>query len=322
MKNEKYALGVDIGGTNIKLGIVSSSGKIVFKTMLPTNRRDGPDEVISQLKKGIKSILGKKKYKIKGIGIGAAGSVSSKDGTVSNPPNVPGWKVVNIVKIIKEEFNVSVFIDNDANAAAIGEMLYGVGKNYSSFALITLGTGVGGGLILNNKIFQGITGAAGEIGHISIDHNGRKCNCGAHGCVEAYVGNHYLIDIVKKELLDHKDSKILELINYNTDLLTPIIINQASEADDKYANDVIEKVGYYVGCALSTVANLLEMDTFIIGGGVSAFGRPLIDSIKMTIKKNVLKILKNRINVLQAQLKNDAGVIGAASLIFYNSKLN
>lgn len=320
MKKEKYALGVDIGGTNIKIGVVSDSGKIVFKTMLPTNRKGGPDEVISQLKKGIKSILAEKKYKIKGIGIGAAGSVTSKKGTVSNPPNVPGWKVVNIVKIIKDEFNISVFIDNDANSAAIGEMLFGAGKKNNSFALITLGTGVGGGLIIDRKIFQGSTGAAGEIGHISIDHNGRKCNCGSYGCVEAYVGNHYLMKIVKEELVEHKNSKILKLINNDTKLLTPIIINKAAKSGDKYAKQIVERVGYYVGCALSSVANLLDIDTFIIGGGVSAFGKPLTDSIKKSLRNNVLKVLKSRIKVSQAKLKNDAGMIGAASLVFYNLK--
>ncbi|MCH8326284.1 MAG: ROK family protein, partial [Bacteroidetes bacterium] len=206
MDKEKYALGVDIGGTNIKLGIVSDTGEIIFSTMVPTNREGGPDEVMSQLKKGIKETISQNELNIIGIGIGAAGSVSSKNGTVSYPPNIPGWDVVNVVDIVKKEFNLPVFIDNDANAAAIGEMLYGAGKEFNSFALVTLGTGVGGGLILNRKIYQGDFGAAGELGHISIDYEGRLCKCGSKGCVEAYVGNHYLVDIVKEELPEHKGS--------------------------------------------------------------------------------------------------------------------
>lgn len=319
MKNEKYALGVDIGGTNIKLGIVSEKGEIILSSMVPTNRKGGPEEVISQLKKGIAEIIFENEIKIEGIGIGAAGSVSSQKGTVSNPPNVPGWKVINIVEIIKEEFNIPVFIDNDANAAAIGEMLYGAGKFFNSFALVTLGTGVGGGLILNRRIYQGDTGAAGEIGHISVDHNGRMCNCGSKGCVEAYVGNHYLMDIVKEELAEHQGSKILDIINKNTDLLTPKIINEAASSGDEYALQIIEKVGFYVGVALSSVGNLLDVDTFIIGGGVSAFGVPLLNSIKRTIEQNVLKALKDRIKVVPAMLKNEAGIIGSSSLVFYNS---
>ncbi len=319
MKNEKYALGVDIGGTNIKLGIVSEKGEIILSSMVPTNRKGGPEEVISQLKKGIAEIIFENEIKIEGIGIGAAGSVSSQKGTVSNPPNVPGWKVINIVEIIKEEFNIPVFIDNDANAAAIGEMLYGAGKFFNSFALVTLGTGVGGGLILNRRIYQGDTGAAGEIGHISVDHNGRMCNCGSKGCVEAYVGNHYLMDIVKEELAEHQGSKILDIINKNTDLLTPKIINEAASSGDEYALQIIERVGFYVGVALSSVGNLLDVDTFIIGGGVSAFGVPLLNSIKRTIEQNVLKALKDRIKVVPAMLKNEAGIIGSSSLVFYNS---
>jgi len=319
MKNEKYALGVDIGGTNIKLGIVSEKGEIILSSLVPTNRKGGPEEVISQLKKGIAEIIFENEIKIEGIGIGAAGSVSSQKGTVSNPPNVPGWKVINIVEIIKEEFNIPVFIDNDANAAAIGEMLYGAGKFFNSFALVTLGTGVGGGLILNRRIYQGDTGAAGEIGHISVDHNGRMCNCGSKGCVEAYVGNHYLMDIVKEELAEHQGSKILDIINKNTDLLTPKIINEAASSGDEYALQIIERVGFYVGVALSSVGNLLDVDTFIIGGGVSAFGVPLLNSIKRTIEQNVLKALKDRIKVVPAMLKNEAGIIGSSSLVFYNS---
>ena len=319
MNNEKYALGVDIGGTNIKLGIVSNKGKIIFHSMVATNREGGPDEVISQLKMGIKKTLSNNQFHIEGIGIGAAGSVSSKNGTVSNPPNIPGWGVVNIFKIIKDEFNIPVFIDNDANAAAIGEMLYGAGKDFNSFALVTLGTGVGGGLILNRKIYQGDTGAAGEIGHISIDHNGRMCNCGSKGCVEAYVGNHYLMDIVKEELSEHQDSKILEMIDSDTNLLTPKIINEAASFGDEYALQIIERVGFYVGIGLTTVSNLLDIDTFIIGGGVSAFGNPLINSIKKTIEQKVLKTLKDRIKVVPAMLKNEAGIVGSSSLVFYNS---
>lgn len=318
MDKEKFALGIDIGGTNIKLGIVSETGKIIFNTMVPTNRKGGPDEVITQLKKGIKETISYNELNITGIGIGAAGSVSSINGTVSYPPNIPGWDVVNVVDIIKNEFNLPVFIDNDANAAAVGEMLYGVGKEFNSFALITLGTGVGGGLILNRKIYQGDFGAAGEIGHISIDYNGRLCNCGSKGCVEAYVGNHYLMDIVKEELPNHRNSKILKLIDNNTDLLTPKIINKASFDGDEYALFIIKRVGLYVGSALSSVSNLLDIDTFIVGGGVSAFGKPLFNSIKKTLEDKVLRAIKNRIKVFPAHLKNEAGFVGASSLVFYN----
>ena len=318
MDKEKYALGVDIGGTNIKLGIVSGTGKIIFNTLVPTNREGGPDEVMSQLKKGIKETISQNELNIVGIGIGAAGSVSSKKGTVSYPPNIPGWDVINVVDIIKNEFNLPIFIDNDANAAAIGEMLYGAGKEFNSFALVTLGTGVGGGLILNRKIFHGDFGAAGEIGHTSIDYNGRLCNCGSKGCVEAYVGNHYLMDIVKEELPKHRDSEILKLIDNNTDLLTPKIINEAAINGDEYALFIIERVGFYVGSALSSVSNLLDIDSFIIGGGVSAFGQPLLISIKRTLEDKVLKTIKHRIKVFPAQLKNEAGIVGSSSLVFYN----
>jgi glucokinase len=185
--------------------------------------------------------------------------------------------------------------------------------------MITLGTGVGGGIIIKDKIYRGEFGAAGEIGHVSIDNNGPKCNCGSYGCIEAYVGNNYLVSRVVKELPDHPSSKIWELMDNDPAKLTPKIIDIASEAGDLYAQSIVKNMGFYIGCALASVSNLLDISTFIIGGGVSGFGRPLFDSIKETASSRVLKPLRNRVKVHPAKLKNDAGIKGASALVFYKS---
>ncbi|MDP3830825.1 MAG: ROK family protein, partial [Ignavibacteriaceae bacterium] len=171
-KNIKYAVGVDLGGTFIKFGLVTSDGKIVKKTFLDSKANEGPEKVIKQIKRGIKDLLDKSDYKITGIGIGAPGVISIKRGTVENPPNLPGWGKIHLGKIISKEFKLDTFVENDANAAAIGEMIFGAGKKLNSFLMITLGTGVGGGIIFERKLFRGETGAAGEIGHLSIDYKG------------------------------------------------------------------------------------------------------------------------------------------------------
>jgi len=316
-QKEKYAVGVDLGGTNIKFGIVSRDGKIVKKTSLNTNADGGPQKVVSQIKRGINEVLNKNKLFIHGIGIGAPGTVSTKKGTVENPPNLPGWEKVNLGKIIGKEFSLDVKIENDANAAAIGEMIFGAGKKYDSFVMVTLGTGVGGGIIFNKKLFRGEFGAAGEIGHISIDLNGQPCNCGSYGCVETYLGNQYMIKKVQSELGNNQQSKILDLINNDLSLITPKIIQAALEQGDVYAKEVVLNLGKYLGVALASVGNCLDIGTFIIGGGVAGFGSPLFQSVEETISERVLKSLRKRIKIIPAKLKNDAGIKGASALAFY-----
>jgi glucokinase len=315
---EKYAIGVDLGGTNIKLGIVSEKGKIIKKTTVGSKAEDGPESVIKQIIFGINILLHKNKIKINGIGIGAPGIVSIKNGTVEDPPNFPGWKKVNLGTVIKKEFNTKVLVENDANAAALGEKTFGAGKNTDTFVMITLGTGVGGGIIYNGKLFRGEHGGAGEVGHVTIDYKGEKCNCGSYGCIETYAGNAYLIRRVKEELNNYPDSMVWDLISKNPDNLTPKIIDTAALQGDRFARLVIQDLGFYLGAALSSVSNLLNISTFIIGGGVAGFGKPLFNTIKETMVQRVLTPLRPGIKVIPAKLRNDAGIKGASSLIFYN----
>jgi glucokinase len=316
---EKYAVGVDLGGTSVKLGIISLQGKIIKKTTVETKAEDGPESVISQIKLGINILLNKNKLKIHGIGIGSPGTVNIKKGIVENPPNFPGWKKINLGKIIKKEFDTTVRIDNDAHAAATGEMIFGAGRNIDSFMMITLGTGVGGGIVFDRRIFRGEHGGAGEVGHITIDYKGEKCNCGSIGCIEAYAGNAYLIRRVKEQLNNFPDSLIWDLISKNPDNLTPKIINMAALKGDEFAKSVIIDLGCFLGAALTSVSNLLDIGTFIIGGGVAGFGAPLFNTIKEIMIQRVLTPLRPKIKIIPAKLKNDAGIKGASSLVFYNS---
>jgi len=315
----KYALGIDLGGTSIKFGIVSNTGKIIYRTSLPSSADAGPDSVISQIKKGIKQIQSKHKIKFEGMGIGAPGVINIEKGTVEYPPNFKGWKVVKLGDIIHSEFKIPTFLENDANAAAIGELIFGAGKKYNSFVMITLGTGVGGGVIIDKKIYRGDFGAAGEIGHMSIDYNGELCRCGSIGCIEAYIGNNYLKHRVIKDIQVHTDSKILTLVNNEIDQISPRIIQEAMEQGDEYARSVVDDMGLQLGAVLTSVSNLLDISTFIIGGGVSGFGKPLFSKIRETLVDRVFIPTKKRVKVLPAKLKNDAGIKGASALVFYKS---
>ncbi len=313
-----YAIGVDLGGTNIKLGVVSDKGKIINKTSLKTFAEEGPDKIISQILKGIAYLQKRSGVKIKGIGIGAPGVVKHKKGIVEHPPNLPGWEKVHLAKIISNQTGANVFVENDANAAAVGEMIFGAGKELDSFIVVTLGTGVGGGIIRKGKIFRGETNAAGEIGHVSIDYKGPKCNCGSRGCIEAYIGNNYLTKRTITALKKHPDSMLNKILDENGGHLSPRVINEAVIAGDEFARSVVIDSGNLLGFALSSVVNVLDIANVIVGGGVAGFGELLFSSIESTLMERVLKSLRERISVLPAELKNNAGIKGASSLVFYN----
>ena len=322
MNKIKYAIGVDLGGTSIKLGIVTNTGRLVKKITVRTEAEKGPKKVIENIKVGIKELTGirnNEKYKIQGIGIGCPGVVTPGKGIVEKPPNLPGWVKVNIGEIIRKEFGKKVFVDNDANAAAIGELIFGSGRKYRSFIMITLGTGVGGGIVINKKIYHGDFGAAGEIGHISIDYNGPKCNCGSYGCIEAYAGNQYLRERVRTELKKHPESKMWKLINNDLSKVSPRNVQLAAENGDAFAKSVIDELGMHLGSAFASLCNVLDISVFIIGGGIAGFGKPLFDSIKKTIANRVMGPIRPRVRVLPAKLKNDAGVKGASALVFHHT---
>lgn len=319
MPKKKYSVGVDLGGTLIKVGLVDSKGKIVKKVSLDSCVSKGPEAVIEQIVKGIKSVTNKKNDKILGIGIGSPGTVKFKKGTVENPPNFPNWGKVHLCKAIKEKFDCDVYVENDANAAAIGELMYGAGKKLENFIMITLGTGVGGGIIINKKIYRGQTGGAGEIGHVTIDYEGPQCKCGSFGCIESYIGNNYLIDRVKKQLEDRRDSLLIKLTNNDLNLLTPQLIHQAAEDGDDFAKSIIVDCGLKLGYVLASIVNVLDISTIIIGGGVAGFGQILFDTVTYSIKERVIEPSKEWIVVKPAKFKNNAGIKGASALVFYKS---
>jgi glucokinase len=319
MPKKKYAIGVDLGGTSIKIGLVDEKGKIAEKVSIDSLANDGPKAVVSQIKKGIKQLLKKDGHKILGIGVGSPGTIRIKKGTVEDPPNFPGWGKIHLGNLIKKEFKVEVFVENDANAAAIGELIYGAGRKYENFIMITLGTGVGGGIIINKKIYRGEVGGAGELGHVTIDAEGVPCKCGSFGCVEAYIGSNYLIERVKTELQRVKKSILLELCGNNLDKLNPQIIHEAAERGDQFAGSVIIDTGKRLGYGLSNAVNIMDIATIIIGGGVAGFGELLFTSVEETLKSRVMKPFQSRVVVIPAKLKNEAGIKGASALVFYKS---
>ncbi len=309
----KTIVGLDLGGTFIKVGLVSEKGKILKKEQLPTLGEKGRKVVLSQMEKGISFAL-KGEKDILGIGIGTPGLVD-KEGKIFSAPNLPDWDNLPIRKIFRDKFHLLVVVENDVNTITSGEYIYGAGKGYKNIICITLGTGLGGGMVLDGKLFRGSSLSAAEIGHISICYDGPKCNCGNIGCIERYVGAAYISQMAEDAIKKGRKSKIKDLVKGDLSLITPKIISDAYEKGDSLAKQIWEKVGIYLGTMFSGLVNLLNPEIIIIGGGIAQAGKVLFDAVDKQIKKRAFPLLAKDIKVVPAKLGTDSGIISAASLI-------
>jgi len=314
--NSKTVIGVDLGGTTIKAGVVSTDGTIRYSNKFPSCAGEGPAKVIQQIRTAVQdAIQHANGAYIEGIGIGSPGVVDD-DGVVKAPPNFVDWDEVPLKGELAKLFpTISIGVENDANAAAIAESRFGAGMQYPNFLFVIWGTGVGGGIILNHKIFRGPSGGAGEIGHVSIDYKGPQCNCGNIGCVEAYVGQRYLSQRTAQRLQAHPDSKILQLVGGDFSRIEPVYISQAAHEGDKLAREILIEAGQLLGVALAGVMNIMDLRISIIGGGISAAGDFVMSAVQDSVVQHVLKPLRKDIRVLPAQLGNEAGLLGAAGLV-------
>lgn len=313
-------IGIDIGGTNIKLALMDRYAHLKAKSIFSTVRFRGKDALINELVRQIRLLLSEysiTKKDIAGIGIGAPGAVDIRTGTVHYFTNIPNWREVALGDILKKKLGIPVFVDNDVNVMALGELRFGSGRGAKNMLCVTLGTGVGGGLILDGKLYRGSSYAAGEFGHVPINIDGPRCNCGSWGCVEAYVGNRYMVRDVAARLKKGQASLIKKMVKNDLSKITPEVIDAAAHAGDKFAKEVWVDAGNKVGIALAGVVNLLNIEKIVIGGGVAKAGRILFDSIKDTIRARAMKLPAKTVKVVKAKLGYDAGVIGAATLVLY-----
>lgn len=311
-----YIIGVDLGGTNIKAGATSKEGTILHDINIPSHAEISPQAVVTQVASAVTTIKDEfRQDQLLGIGIGSPGMVDLDGGTVKYPPNFANWTVFRLGEEVAKAVGGYIRVENDANAAAVGELKFGAGRGLKNFVMVTLGTGVGGGFVIDGEVFRGEDGGAGEIGHTTIDYNGPQCNCGNRGCVEAYVGQKYLSQRVMEQLKSHPESIINQLADGNREKLEPKMISEAANKGDKFAIQIWDETGTYIGVAIASALNLFNLSTVIIGGGVSKAGRPLFDSIERTVKSRVLSPLRPKVKILQAQLRNSAGILGAAALI-------
>ncbi len=316
----RLLIGIDIGGTNIKMALMDMSAHLKAKRIFTTASFKDKTALINGLVRQISLLLSRypaAKKDLIGIGIGAPGAVDIRTGTVRYFINIPNWREVALGGILKKRLGLPVFVDNDVNVMALGELKFGAGRGAKNMLCVTLGTGVGGGLILEGSLYRGSSYAAGEFGHMPINIDGPRCNCGSRACVESYVGNHYIVRDVMARIKKNGNTLIKKLVKNDLTKITPEIIDEAARRHDRFAMQVWIDVGEKIGIGLAGVVNLLNVERIVIGGGVARAGKILFDSIKKTIRMRAMKLPAKTVKVVKAKLGYDAGVIGAAMLVLY-----
>jgi len=308
---KKYSVGVDIGGTTVKIGIFKSEGELLKKWEIPTDKNENGTHILGDIAESIEKVLKEEnisKDDVHGIGMGVPGPVKA-DGTVVKCVNL-GWGIFNVEQALESIIGLKVKAANDANIAALGESWQGGGRGYDSMVMVTLGTGVGGGVIIDGKILAGINGAAGEIGHIKVsDEETEECGCGKKGCLEQYASATGVVRCAKKMMEEVDTPSALRNIE---DVTAKDIFDKAKEGD-KLALAVVDDFGKILGTSLSHISCVCDPEVYVIGGGVSKAGQIIIDKIVDHYKESAFHASRN-VKFELALLGNDAGIYGGARL--------
>lgn len=324
MVSEQWIVGVDLGGTTTKIAFINLNGEILQKWEIPTDNANEGQNITRNIANAINqklADLNEQKSKLIGIGMGAPGPIDYETGVVLNVVNL-GWKDnFPLQESLHSLTDLPVVIENDANCAALGEMWNGAGKGARDLVCVTLGTGVGGGVIANGDIVRGINGAAGEIGHItSIPFGGAPCNCGKSGCLETIASATGIVRLAKNELSkDDAKGPLAVILSENGDVTAKDVFDSARNGDE-LAKKIVDEVAFHLGYALANIANTLNPETIVLGGGVSRAGGLLLDAVKVNFSMFAFSAVRDSTALSLATLGNDAGAIGAAWLI--KNKLN
>lgn len=317
MGNEAYVMGVDVGGTKVAAGLVDASGAIVQHTRVPMNPRGSAEEGLAAVTAAIDAVLAAAGgVKPQFIGICAPGPLDPKTGVVLNPPNVPCWRNFPLADEVSRRYSAKVKVDNDANAAALAEYLWGAGRGYSCVFYACIGTGIGSGIVLDGKIHHGRTGSAAEGGHVSIDFNGPKCNCGKLGCIEIYASGTAIGRRTREKLKQDASlgSKILELAAGNVDAVRSEMVGRAAAAGDPLAQEILKETIEFLAIWLGNTVDLLEPDVMILGGGVAEMLRPHFDEIQKRMKPWCVNERYVEIPLVPAHYGENSGIAGGAAL--------
>ncbi|MBA7619902.1 Protein mlc [subsurface metagenome] len=315
LKHRLPVLAIDLGGTKIISAIVSPDGQLIAKERSLTLADEGQASVINRLLLAVDRLLKLKNIdssQLDSISIAAAGGIDIKKGLVTSSPHLPGWHNVPLRDIVRDKYKVGTFLLNDASAAALGEHRFGAGRGVNNLVLLTIGTGIGGGIIIDGRLYHGPSGSAGEFGHTTIDVNGPKCACGNVGCLETLVSGTAMAREARRRIAQGESSSLVEMVAGKIEEITAEEIGAAARGGDSLALDIITEAATYLGVGLVNLVNIFNPEMIIIGGSVAKLGDLLLDPARRLVKERAFPISAQAVRIVTAQLGDEAGLLGAA----------
>ena len=308
---DKHYVGIDLGGTFIKGGVVDAAGRVLHFQSVPTEGEQGRDRVldnIAALAGTVRDALGLAADRIAAVGIGSPGPLDTRRGFIHDAPNLPGWTNLPLADEVSRRCRYPVFIENDANAAALGESVAGAGKGAHCMIMLTLGTGIGGGIVLDGRVWHGVNDCAGELGHLSIDYRGRPCNCGSIGCVETYASAGNLELRTRERLAAGAASSLAR----HGDALKCEHIFAAAAQGDELAAEMLAEALAMLGTAIASLVNIFNPDVVVLFGGMTKAGEQLFAPVREEVRRRAFAPACAVCRIVPAQLGEEAGVIGSA----------
>jgi glucokinase len=305
----RITLGIDLGGTGIKFALVDEEGRVIKSTKVSTPYKSEPVDVVALMAAQAKILLGSQ-TRIKGIGVGTAGDVDPKTGSVRLSPNL-NWRNVPLKQLIARRLKYRINVENDANVAAWAAYVVEAKRKIKNLLCVTVGTGVGGGLIIDGKLYRGATGSAAEIGHITLFPEGVPCPCGNHGCLERYVGARAMAQEARRRLEGGASSRLPQLVQNDLSKISPFILQQAARQGDKLAQHLWQQVGERLGIGLAGLINVINPEWIVLAGGLSRAGQLLLKPVRDTILKRSFQTPAQAAKLVISKLDQSLGVVGA-----------
>ncbi len=306
---------VDLGGTSIRAALCNTRGTILRQVSKPTLAGEGAERVFARIVESIR-LVADDWTRVRGIGLGAPGPLDPKRGILLEAPNVPGMKDFPIKARLEAEFRVPAYAGNDANIAALGEHHYGAGRGVAYMVYMTISTGIGGGIIVDNKLLLGWRGFAGEVGHQTLEADGPRCNCGNMGCLEALAAGPAIAREARRAIASGRESKIAAMVNGNLEQVTGAVVTQAAAEGDDVAIEVIGRAGRYIGIGIANLLHILDTELFVLGGGVANHAWLwLYPAIQSYMDEYAMPSLRRGVRIVPAELGDDVGLIGAVALV-------
>lgn len=310
---------IDLGGSKIALGIVSREYRVLARADHPTLAEEGVESVIGRMISAVKQLVascGMTMSRLCGISVAAAGAIDSQRGIVTLSPNLPGWRDIPLGSIIEERLGIRTWLLNDANAAALGEHHLGVGRGVDNLIYLAIGTGIGGAIIIDGKLYTGASGSAGEIGHMTIEVNGPGCECGNSGCLEQLAAGKAIAREAKERLSSGERSSLTETVAGKIENITAKEVAVAAREGDSLAGDVIYGAATYLGVGMVNLVNIFNPEMIVVGGGIASMGDLLLGPARQMVKERAFPESSAVVRIVTTELGNDAGLLGAAHFVF------